>query len=78
MGTFQRPRSFDRNLIVIGGGSGGLVSVYLAALSGAKVTLIESGEMGGDCLNRGCVPSKAMIRSARAVEELRKATDLGG
>ncbi len=77
MGTFQRPRSFDRNLIVIGGGSGGLVSVYLAALSGAKVTLIESGEMGGDCLNRGCVPSKAMIRSARAVEELRKATDLG-
>ncbi|MBT7306571.1 MAG: FAD-dependent oxidoreductase, partial [Gammaproteobacteria bacterium] len=75
--AFKKPRSFDRNLVVIGAGSGGLVSAYLAAAMGAKVTLIEKGEMGGDCLNRGCVPSKALIRSGRIVSELRKAKALG-
>ncbi len=74
---FRKPRSFDRNLIVIGAGSGGLVSAYIAAAVGAKVTLVEKGEMGGDCLNRGCVPSKALIRSARVVTELHKAKELG-
>ncbi len=73
----RRPRYFDRNLVVIGAGSGGLVSAYLAAAMGARVTLIERGEMGGDCLNTGCVPSKALIRSGRLISELRKAKALG-
>jgi len=60
-----RPRSFDRNLVVIGAGAGGLVSAYIAAAVKAKVTLVESQAMGGDCLNFGCVPSKALIRTAR-------------
>ncbi len=74
---WERPRRFDRNLVVIGAGSGGLVSAYLAAALGARVTLIEKGAMGGDCLNRGCVPSKALLRSARFAGELRKAARLG-
>ena len=77
MEKFSKPRSFDRNLIVIGAGSGGLVSAYLAAAMGARVSLIEKSEMGGDCLNRGCVPSKALIRSGRLISELRKARALG-
>jgi pyruvate/2-oxoglutarate dehydrogenase complex dihydrolipoamide dehydrogenase (E3) component/uncharacterized membrane protein YdjX (TVP38/TMEM64 family) len=68
---FQRPKSFDRNLIVIGGGAGGLVTAYIAATVRAKVTLIEAHKMGGDCLNTGCVPSKALIRSARLAHEIR-------
>ena len=60
-----RPASFDRNLIVIGAGAGGLVSAYIAAAVKAKVTLVESQQMGGDCLNFGCVPSKALIRTAK-------------
>jgi len=74
---WQRPRHFERNLVVIGAGSGGLVSAYLAATLKARVTLIEQGQMGGDCLNRGCVPSKALLRSARVAGELRKAAQLG-
>jgi pyruvate/2-oxoglutarate dehydrogenase complex dihydrolipoamide dehydrogenase (E3) component/uncharacterized membrane protein YdjX (TVP38/TMEM64 family) len=70
---WKQPRSFDRNLIVIGGGAGGLVTAYIAATVRAKVTLIEANKMGGDCLNTGCVPSKALIRSARAAHELRTA-----
>ncbi len=77
MGVFIKPRTFECNLVVVGAGSGGLVSAYIAAATGAKVTLIEKGEMGGDCLNRGCVPSKALIRSGRIVSELRKAQALG-
>jgi pyruvate/2-oxoglutarate dehydrogenase complex dihydrolipoamide dehydrogenase (E3) component len=68
---FKRPRRFDRNLIVIGGGAGGLVTAYIAATVRAKVTLIEAHKMGGDCLNTGCVPSKALIRSARLAHEIR-------
>jgi len=62
---WQKPDHFDRNLIVIGAGSAGLVSAYIAATVKAKVTLIEKHKMGGDCLNTGCVPSKALIKSAR-------------
>jgi pyruvate/2-oxoglutarate dehydrogenase complex dihydrolipoamide dehydrogenase (E3) component/uncharacterized membrane protein YdjX (TVP38/TMEM64 family) len=74
---WRRPRRFDRNLIVIGAGAGGLVTAYIAAAVRAKVTLIEAREMGGDCLNTGCVPSKALIRSARAAHELRTAGEYG-
>jgi pyruvate/2-oxoglutarate dehydrogenase complex dihydrolipoamide dehydrogenase (E3) component len=74
---WKRPRRFDRNLIVIGAGAGGLVTSYVAAAVRAKVTLIESHRMGGDCLNTGCVPSKALIRSARAAHEARSAARLG-
>jgi pyruvate/2-oxoglutarate dehydrogenase complex dihydrolipoamide dehydrogenase (E3) component/uncharacterized membrane protein YdjX (TVP38/TMEM64 family) len=66
---WDKPKSFDRNLIVIGAGAAGLVTSYIAATVRAKVTLIEKAEMGGDCLNRGCVPSKALIRAARAASE---------
>jgi pyruvate/2-oxoglutarate dehydrogenase complex dihydrolipoamide dehydrogenase (E3) component len=61
----MKPKRFDRNLIVIGAGSAGLVSAYIAAMVKAKVTLIEAHAMGGDCLNTGCVPSKALIKSAK-------------
>ncbi len=72
-----RPRSFDRNLIVIGGGAGGLVSAYIAAAVKAKVTLIEAHKMGGDCLNYGCVPSKALIKSAKVAHQMRHASRYG-
>jgi len=74
---WKRPRKFDRNLIVIGGGSAGLVSAYIAAAAKAKVTLVEAHRMGGDCLNYGCVPSKALIRSARLAHQMRKADRYG-
>lgn len=74
---WQKPKRFDRNLVVIGAGSGGLVSAYIAAAVKAKVTLIEKHKMGGDCLNTGCVPSKALIRSAKFAHELKKAESLG-
>nr|MBV6630873.1 FAD-dependent oxidoreductase [Oceanococcus sp. HetDA_MAG_MS8] len=77
MQDWTRPKQFDRNLIVIGAGSGGLVSAYIAAAVRAKVTLIEKHQMGGDCLNTGCVPSKALIRSAKAVHQASKASTLG-
>ena len=73
----RRPRRFDRNVIVIGAGAGGLVTAYVAAAVRAKVTLVEAGRMGGECLNTGCVPSKALIRSARAAHEVRNAGQLG-
>ncbi|MEO8937086.1 MAG: FAD-dependent oxidoreductase, partial [Burkholderiaceae bacterium] len=74
---WPRPARFDRNLIVIGAGSGGLVSAYIAAAVRAEVTLVESGAMGGDCLNTGCVPSKTLIRSARLARDLRHANAFG-
>jgi pyruvate/2-oxoglutarate dehydrogenase complex dihydrolipoamide dehydrogenase (E3) component/uncharacterized membrane protein YdjX (TVP38/TMEM64 family) len=74
---WTKPRSFERNLVVIGAGAGGLVSAYIAAAVKAKVTLIEGHKMGGDCLNFGCVPSKALIRSAKMARQLKKAHELG-
>ncbi len=75
--AFTKPRRFDRNLIVIGAGSAGLVSAYIAAAVKAKVTLIEKHKMGGDCLNTGCVPSKALLRSAKFVSHVRRAQEFG-
>ncbi|MCW8905237.1 FAD-dependent oxidoreductase [Sedimenticola sp.] len=75
--AYHKPATFDRNLVVIGAGSGGLVSAYIAAAVKAKVTLIEKHKMGGDCLNTGCVPSKALIRSARFLEQTRRAQQYG-
>src|SRR5205807_4830767 len=72
-----KPRRFDRNLIVIGGGAAGLVAAYIGAVAKAKVTLVEGGLMGGDCLNFGCVPSKALIRAAKFVHRARHADTLG-
>lgn len=74
---WTKPRRFDRNLVVIGAGAGGLVSAYIAAAVKARVTLVEGHRMGGDCLNYGCVPSKALIRSARMARQLGKAHELG-
>ena len=74
---FKRPRRFDRNVIVIGAGSAGLVSSYIAAAVKAKVTLIEKHRMGGDCLNTGCVPSKALIRSAKFLSHVKRASEFG-
>ncbi len=74
---FTKPKSFDRNLIVIGAGSGGLVSSYIAAAVKAKVTLIEKHKMGGDCLNTGCVPSKALLRSAKFISQNKNAKQYG-
>ena len=72
-----RPKTFDRNLIVIGAGAGGLVSAYIAAAVKAKVTLIEAHKMGGDCLNYGCVPSKALIKSAKLAHQMRHGANYG-
>ncbi len=74
---WPRPARFDRNLVVIGAGSAGLVAAYIAAAVKARVTLIERHRMGGDCLNTGCVPSKALIRTARLLATLRRAPALG-
>ena len=73
----QKPRRFDRNLIVIGAGAGGLVSAYIAAAVKARVTLVEMGAMGGDCLNYGCVPSKALIKSAKLAHQMRHGAHYG-
>ena len=74
---YSKPRSFDYNIAVIGGGSAGLVSSYIAAAVKAKVVLIEKHKMGGDCLNTGCVPSKALIRSAKMLHYAKRAKDFG-
>ncbi|MFN3937218.1 MAG: FAD-dependent oxidoreductase [Gemmobacter sp.] len=74
---WSRPARFDRNLIVIGAGAAGLVSAYIAAATRAKVTLIEAHRMGGDCLNYGCVPSKALIRTAKLAHQMRHADRYG-
>ena len=73
----EAPAKFDRNLIVIGAGSAGLVAAYIAAAVNARVTLIEKHRMGGDCLNTGCVPSKALIKSARVAALIRRAGEFG-
>ena len=74
---WNKPASFDRNLVVIGAGSAGLVTAYIAAAVKAKVTLIEKHKMGGDCLNTGCVPSKALIRSAKFLSHARRCKEFG-
>ncbi|MGE6231833.1 FAD-dependent oxidoreductase [Aeromonas media] len=74
---YRKPARFDYNLLVVGAGAGGLVTSYIAAAVKARVALIEQHKMGGDCLNTGCVPSKALIRSARFAVEQRKAGELG-
>ena len=73
----DKPKTFDNDMVVIGAGSGGLVSAYIAAAVKAKVTLIERHAMGGDCLNTGCVPSKALIKSARTAQSMREASKYG-
>jgi pyruvate/2-oxoglutarate dehydrogenase complex dihydrolipoamide dehydrogenase (E3) component len=77
LAKWPRPAKFDRNLVVIGAGSAGLVTAYIAAAVKAKVTLVEKHRMGGDCLNTGCVPSKALIRSARLLSDVRRAREFG-
>jgi len=74
---WTKPARFDRNLVVIGGGSAGLVTSYIAAAVKAKVTLIEKHQLGGDCLNTGCVPSKALIRSAKLLSHMARAKEFG-
>ena len=74
---YDKPKQFDYNMAVIGGGSAGLVSAYIAAAVNARVLLIEKHKMGGDCLNTGCVPSKALIRSAKMLSYARRAKDFG-
>jgi pyruvate/2-oxoglutarate dehydrogenase complex dihydrolipoamide dehydrogenase (E3) component/uncharacterized membrane protein YdjX (TVP38/TMEM64 family) len=74
---WPRPAKFDRNLVVIGAGSAGLVSAYIAAAVKAKVTIVEKHRMGGDCLNTGCVPSKALIKTARVLSTIRRAKEFG-
>jgi uncharacterized membrane protein YdjX (TVP38/TMEM64 family) len=73
----RRPQRFDYNMVVVGAGSAGLVSAYIAAAVKAKVALVERHKMGGDCLNTGCVPSKALLRSAKVFAQARRAADLG-
>src|SRR5256885_11479334 len=77
LARWPKPARFERNLVVIGAGSAGLVSAYIAAAVKAKVTLIEKDKMGGDCLNTGCVPSKALIKSARLVAQAKRAREFG-
>ena len=72
-----KPKSFDRNIIVIGAGAGGLVTALIGAAVKAKVTLVEAHKMGGDCLNFGCVPSKAIIKSAKLAHQMRHAQNYG-
>ncbi|WP_415897374.1 dihydrolipoyl dehydrogenase [Neptuniibacter sp. QD72_48] len=73
----QKPSTFDTNIVVIGAGSAGLVTSYIAAAVKAKVSLVEKHKMGGDCLNTGCVPSKALIRSARFVADSKRSQEYG-
>jgi len=75
--NWNKPARFDRNIVVIGGGSAGLVTSYIAAAVKAKVTLVEKHKLGGDCLNTGCVPSKALIRSAKLLSHMARAKEFG-
>ncbi|MGE4233098.1 MAG: dihydrolipoyl dehydrogenase [Bacteriovoracia bacterium] len=77
LGRYKQPSQYDYNVVAIGGGSAGLVSAYIAAAVKAKVALIEKHKMGGDCLNTGCVPSKAFIRSAKILSYVRRAQEFG-
>jgi dihydrolipoamide dehydrogenase len=74
---FKKPAKFDYNIVVIGAGSAGLVASYIAAAVKAKVALVEANKMGGDCLNTGCVPSKALIASAKLLSRAKRAEEFG-
>lgn len=74
---YAKPNKFDANVVVIGAGSAGLVVSLIVAGAKAKVVLIEKHKMGGDCLNTGCVPSKAIIRSGRIMSYIRRAKEFG-
>lgn len=74
---FQRPKHFDYNLVVIGGGAAGLITTYIAATLKAKVALVEKSKMGGDCLNTGCVPSKTLLSVAKAAHSIHQAREYG-
>ena len=73
----HRPKRYDYNAVVVGAGSAGLVASYIAAVTKAKVALVEKHRMGGDCLNTGCVPSKALLRSAKLLSQMARARDWG-
>ena len=75
--NWNKPARFERNIVVIGGGSAGLVTAYIAAAVKAKVTLVEKHKLGGDCLNTGCVPSKALIRSAKFLSHVTRSQEFG-
>ena len=77
LGQFPKPKKFDFNVVVIGAGSAGLVAAYIAAAVKAKVALVEKGSMGGDCLNTGCVPSKALIRTAKFMAHQKRSAEFG-
>ncbi|MFT5398944.1 MAG: pyruvate/2-oxoglutarate dehydrogenase complex dihydrolipoamide dehydrogenase (E3) component [Gammaproteobacteria bacterium] len=77
LADYDKPEKFDTNLVVIGAGAAGLVTAYIAAAVKAKVTLIEKNKMGGDCLNFGCVPSKAIIRSAKFMSHIARSQEFG-
>ncbi|WP_440109144.1 FAD-dependent oxidoreductase [Acidovorax sp. BL-A-41-H1] len=74
---WKQPERYDRNLIVIGAGAAGLVTAYIGAAVKAKVSLVEAHKMGGDCLNYGCVPSKALIKTAKLASAMRHADRYG-
>ena len=74
---WKKPARFERNIVVIGGGSAGLVTAYIGAAVKAKVTLVEKHKLGGDCLNTGCVPSKALIRSAKLLAQMARSKEFG-
>ncbi len=77
MFNFWTKKRYDANLVVIGAGAAGLVSAYIAAAVKAKVYLVEKHRMGGDCLNTGCVPSKALIRAAKIRYQIQRAPEFG-
>ena len=74
---FTKPDRFDQDIVVLGAGSGGLVTSYIGAVVKANVTLIEKHKMGGDCLNTGCVPSKALIRSSKLMHNIQHSEKYG-
>ncbi|MCE3013172.1 MAG: FAD-dependent oxidoreductase, partial [Proteobacteria bacterium] len=74
---FKKPDRFDYNLVAIGAGAAGLVTTYIGAAVKAKVALIEKHKMGGDCLNTGCVPSKALIKSAKLAQQIKQSEKYG-
>ena len=77
LGAYKKPARFDANVVVIGGGSAGLVTSLIVAGAKARVMLVEKEKMGGDCLYTGCVPSKSIIRSGRIMSYIRRAVWCG-